>query len=116
MPKSEITERAIHLLREIGHGRDRVFAFDGRPPGAQALMDAGYAVRRGSERMELTPTGCAFLAGLAHGEAGAVRVSDAEAGEIHDALGMMVDFQKEGAIEIGELDLGALQARFRRSA
>lgn len=65
-----ITDRSIHLLREIVAGRDRVFASDAKPPGFAALMQRGYATRLGTERAFITPTGRAFLDGLdqAYGE------------------------------------------------
>lgn len=60
----KITERALHLLREVAAGRDRIFATDARPPGAQALMQRGYVVRLGEQRAEITSSGRAFLAGF----------------------------------------------------
>lgn len=68
MPPRGITPRAVHLLREIAAGRDRIYATDARPPGASALMQRGYMVRVGMERAEITPTGRAFLDGVAFGE------------------------------------------------
>lgn len=61
LPK--ITDRALHLLKEVALGNDRIYAADARPPGAQALMQRGYLVRLGNERAEITATGRAFLAG-----------------------------------------------------
>lgn len=60
----EITDRALHLLREVAAGRDRIYASDARPPGAQALMQHGYLVRLGNERAQITDTGRAFLKGV----------------------------------------------------
>lgn len=68
MPPLGLTVRALHLLREIAAGRDRIYATDARPPGAAALMQRGYMVRVGMERAEITPTGRAFLDGVAFGE------------------------------------------------
>lgn len=59
-----LTDRAIHLMREIAAGRDRIYAADAQPPGFQAVMQRGYAVRVGAERAELTPSGRAFLDGI----------------------------------------------------
>jgi hypothetical protein len=41
---------------------------DAKPPGASALMQRGYMVRLGIERAQITPTGRAFLDGIAYGE------------------------------------------------
>lgn len=68
MPPLGITARALHLLREIAAGRDRIYATDAKPPGAAALMQRGYMVRVGMERAQLTDTGRAFLDGIAFGE------------------------------------------------
>lgn len=89
--KPNVTDRSIFILKEIAAGRDRIYAFDARPPGAQALMQAGYAVRVGPERMELTSHGCAFLAGMARQTERSVALSRAELGELSDALGFVID-------------------------
>ena len=59
----KMSERALHLLREVASGNDRIYAADARPPGAQTLMQRGYLVRLGNERAEITASGRAFLAG-----------------------------------------------------
>jgi len=64
--KPKITDRAIHTMREIVAGRDRVFASDSRPPGMAAAMQLGYVARVGTERAMVTDTGRAFLRGLDH--------------------------------------------------
>lgn len=70
MPRNlKITDRALALLRLAaapgghqlaGAGEDRA------PRDLQPLLEHGYAVRLGTNRAVITPTGRAFLAGVDH--------------------------------------------------
>lgn len=68
-----LSDRALHLLSEIGAGRDRIFVMDERPPGWTSLERLGLAARAPRDRAVLTPDGKEFLEGV---EAGRGEVRD----------------------------------------
>lgn len=67
MKQVKLTDRAKHLLTEIHAGRNRIFAFDDRPPGWLQLERAGLAERLGTEQGKLTAAGEAFTSELLKG-------------------------------------------------
>lgn len=63
-----LSDGALHLLREIAAGRNRVFAMDERPPGWPALERLGLATRADRDGARLTPDGEEFVQGVEAGQ------------------------------------------------
>lgn len=64
-----LSDRALHALREIAAGRDRIFAMDERPPGWSAIERLGLAARGRGDRARLTADGEEFVQGVEAGQA-----------------------------------------------
>lgn len=63
-----LSDRALHLLREIAAGRHRIFAMDERPPGWTAIERLGLATRAERDGARLTPDGEEFVRGVEAGQ------------------------------------------------
>lgn len=64
-----VTARSLALLRAIAAVHEYTLAAPGEdraPRDLQPLLERGYAVRIGTVRAVITPTGRAFLAGVDH--------------------------------------------------
>lgn len=62
-----VTEKSLALLRAIAAVHEYTLAAPGEdkaPRDLQPLLERGYAVRLGTARAVVTPTGRAFLAGI----------------------------------------------------
>jgi hypothetical protein len=65
---SRLSDRALHLLREIAAGRDRIFVMDERPPGWAHIERLGLATSDSGDRARLTAVGEEFVLGLESGQ------------------------------------------------
>lgn len=64
----KLSDRALHLVREIAAGRNRIFAMDERPPGWTSIERLGLATRAAGDGARLTPDGEEFFQGVEAGQ------------------------------------------------
>lgn len=65
---ARLSDRALHLLREIAAGRNRIFAMDERPPGWTSIERLGLATRAQRDGARLTPDGEELVKGVEAGQ------------------------------------------------